>query len=130
MEYLIIYVLFLHFVGDFICQWDEMSKMKSKSNLMLALHVSIVTFTLFAGLVILPVFGLYPFQPIGKDLVLLFIAFAAANGLLHFIIDYCTSRATSYLWSKGDTHNFFVVIGLDQFLHMACYIILIKQLLV
>lgn len=130
MEYLIIYVLFLHFVGDFVCQWDEMSKMKSKSNLMLALHVSIVTFTLFVGLVLLPVFGLYPFQPIGKELVLSFIAFAVANGLLHFIIDYCTSRATSYLWSKGDTHNFFVVIGLDQFLHMTCYIILIKFMLV
>ena len=35
----------------------------------------------------------------------------------HFITDGITSRMTTWLYNKGERHWFFVVIGLDQFLH-------------
>jgi hypothetical protein len=38
--------------------------------------------------------------------------------IMHFITDAITSRTTSYLWQKGERHWFFVVIGLDQAIHM------------
>jgi hypothetical protein len=42
------------------------------------------------------------------------------NGALHFITDACTSRLTGYFYKKGDYHNFFVVIGFEQFIHYTC----------
>jgi hypothetical protein len=45
------------------------------------------------------------------------IKFALLNAAAHWVIDFFTSRATSYLWKKQDVHNFFVVIGFDQLLH-------------
>ena len=97
----LISLIWLHFVADFILQSDSVAKGKSKSNNVLAYHVAIYTlpFLLFD-----PVFGL-------------------VNGFLHFITDYCTSRATSYLWQKNERHWFFVVIGLDQAIHMTCLVL-------
>jgi hypothetical protein len=46
--------------------------------------------------------------------------FAVVNSALHFVTDFCTSRATSALWKKDQRHWFFVVIGLDQAIHMTC----------
>lgn len=44
------------------------------------------------------------------------------NAIAHGTVDYVTSRVTSALWKKGDVHNFFVVIGFDQLLHVAILI--------
>jgi len=49
------------------------------------------------------------------------ITFAA-----HTITDWFTSRWCKYYFSRGNNHNGFVVVGLDQMLHYAqlilCYI--------
>lgn len=129
IETLIIWILLLHFIGDFILQTDKMAKGKSKSNLVLAYHVGVLTVVLFVGLCVASLIGWYTKQPMSIDLLALFGIYALANGALHFIIDWCTSRATSFLWSIGDRHNFFVVIGLDQFLHMVCYIVFTSLIL-
>lgn len=97
----IIVVLWIHWVADFIFQTDTMAMNKSTSNKWLASHVGVYTLPLF-------IFGW---------------RFAVMNGVAHFIVDYCTSRATSFLWKKGDRHNFFVVIGLDQAIHMTCLVL-------
>jgi hypothetical protein len=98
MNYEIIALIWIHFVADFMFQTDKIAIAKSSSNRALALHVAIYTLPFFY-------FGVW---------------FALLNAALHFATDWCTSRATTYLWKKGDRHNFFVVIGLDQAIHMTC----------
>jgi hypothetical protein len=91
-------IVWLHFIGDFILQTDRMAQNKSTDNAILGEHVVIYSI---------------PF-------VLFGLKFAITNMVLHYIVDFCTSRATSYLWKKNERHWFFVVIGLDQALHFTC----------
>jgi len=97
----ILILVWLHFVADFILQTDKMANNKSTSEKWLLFHVVIYTLPFF-------LFGWY---------------FAVANGVLHFITDYFTSKATSYLWKKEKKHWFFVVIGLDQAIHISTLLI-------
>lgn len=90
-------VLIAHWFADFICQTDKMAVNKSTSWKWLSSHVGAYTLLML------------PFGP----------KFALINGFAHLWVDAVTSRATSYLWKKGDRHNFFVVIGLDQLIHTA-----------
>ena len=96
--YIFIVISFIHWFADFFAQSHWMASNKSKSNKALALHI--LAYTSILTLAFGPIYGV-------------------VNGLLHWVTDYFTSRATSKLHAKGDIHNFFVVIGADQFLHMA-----------
>lgn len=93
-------ILFVHFVADFILQTNKMATNKSTSTAWLSSHILVYT-------LVMSVFG---------------IQYAIVNGLAHFIVDFITSRLTSYFWKKGDRHKFFIVIGLDQFIHTAVLI--------
>lgn len=97
----IIILIWLHFLGDFILQTNKMAINKSKDNKYLLLHCTVYTIPLFW-------FGW---------------VFALINGVAHFITDYFTSRATSHLHSKGERHWFFVVIGLDQAIHITTLVV-------
>lgn len=99
-------ILLIHWVADFICQSDEVAKNKSKSNKYLLKHIGIYTLVLFAVWPLALTYSLKDLMP--------WIIF---NGLAHLAIDYFTSRMSSKLYAKGDVHNFFVVIGFDQFAH-------------
>jgi len=44
---------------------------------------------------------------------------AAANAFLHFAVDFFESRIVHWFWDRQDMHNFFVVIGFCQFLHVS-----------
>jgi hypothetical protein len=94
-------VIFSHWFADFVMQNDKMAINKSTSNLWLGNHVCMYT------LCMLP-FGL---------------KYATVNGAIHFCVDWVTSRRTSTLWKQGRRHDFFVVIGLDQAIHMAFLIL-------
>lgn len=100
--------LFIHWIADFIMQTDWMAKNKSKDITALTAHV--LVYTLFFG--VMSIIMLCFFVP--PSLVFLFIL---VNGILHFVTDYFTSRITAKLWAEQKTHEFFVVVGFDQFLH-------------
>lgn len=98
---LIFILIGLHFLGDFIFQSDRMALNKSKSEAWLTLHV-------FTYCAVLAVFSNWKFW--------LF------NFVAHYITDWISSRATSSLWKQEKRHAFFVVIGADQAVHLACLV--------
>jgi hypothetical protein len=90
-------ILLVHWFADFVLQTDQMAQNKSHSIKWLSIHVLVYTIPLL-------VFG---------------VKFALVNGGVHFIVDYFTSKISKRLYLKSDIHNFFVVVGLDQYLHTA-----------
>lgn len=98
-------VLIAHFIGDFVLQTDEMAKGKSSSMKWLALHIGTYT----SVLLVAAVFFLSWQQA---------VAFAAINGAGHMLTDYFTSRISSKMWAAERVHDFFVVIGADQLIHV------------
>lgn len=118
-------LLGVHWVGDFFFQSHWMSVNKSKRNDALAAHVGVYTLILGVGSILI-------FRNDGMSLAF----FLLANGSMHYATDYWTSRWSSRLWAVAFTsgqrnaaapvcypprnkpiHNFFVVIGVDQYIH-------------
>lgn len=95
-------IVWTHFFADFVLQTNQMAQNKSTSNYWLSLHVLVY---------------MIPF------VVTLGPAFALVNGLLHLLVDWCTSRINSQLWREGKVHYFFVGVGVDQAIHMTCLIV-------
>ena len=114
--FLILWIIFAHWVGDFVCQTHWQASNKSKNWNALARHV--VTYTLCMTILIAPAipgWHLLPTQGAGNRLAVFF----AVTLVAHFVTDAITSRITSRLYAKQDWHNFFVVVGFDQVLHYA-----------
>lgn len=105
-------LLLIHWVADFVLQSHDMAINKSKSMYWLSLHVDVYTITLFV----------LSFAILGDTFLppLKLFMWAIANGLLHLITDYFTSRINSRLWERGHIHWFFVSVGFDQFIHYSC----------
>lgn len=106
-----LFIIFIHWLADFHMQTIEMSSNKSKSNFWLTMHVLTYTFVtlLFWHLVLLQPTGDYNFTD-----YFMFFNFIFST---HWITDYITSRMTSKRYAEGRIHDFFVVVGFDQFLH-------------
>ena len=119
--FLIVGLLFAHFVADFICQNDYVAINKSKYLPVLALHVVIYAVVLAAASATLG-------SVLGTLAVGNFFLFLGINSLSHFLVDFFTSRANSYLW-KANRHWFFCMIGFDQFLHAAILVLTVPLLL-
>lgn len=105
---IVLWILFIHWIADFVLQTDKQAKMKSSNNWYLLAHTSIYAVTTHA---------FWGFIMPAESGFELFIYGVLITFVVHTITDYITSRLNSYLWKKGDVHNFFVSIGLDQFLH-------------
>lgn len=118
--YEILWILFTHWIADFICQTHEMSIKKSKSNWWLSYHV--MAYTTVTGIFWLPFILKIDLPEIT------YISLLVTTFVFHWITDYFTSRWTSKLYVKGDIHNFFVVIGLDQFIHYTTLLLTYKLL--
>lgn len=113
----VLILLFTHWVADFVFQSHDMATKKSFSNSWLTAHILVYTTTLWV--VSMFAFG----DPHINDHFIAASQFAAINGAAHFFTDYVTSKATSYLHKEERTHEFFVMIGLDQFLHAAVLVL-------
>jgi Na+/proline symporter len=99
--WVVVLLFWVHVLADFVAQTDEMATRKSSSNEWLLRHV--LTYgTLFAWT------GPW---------------YCIANMALHFATDYVSSRITSRLWKAGRRHAFFVVIGIDQALHLSALVL-------
>lgn len=110
---LLIYIFFLHWVGDFVLQSRWMGNNKSKNWFALAFHVAVYENVLFFGLIAYP----------GA------LKFAVINMIIHFFIDAITSRASGFFFKKNNIYAFFTVIGFDQFLHAATLMLTFHYLL-
>jgi hypothetical protein len=97
-----------HFVADFVLQTHKMATNKSTSNAWLTSHVATYT-------------GVFVLVSLLSPAIT--VMYAIVNGVLHFATDYFTSRITSRLYKEGRIHDFFVVIGFDQALHMSAMIL-------
>lgn len=97
----IIALLWVHWFSDFVLQTDKMAMNKSTSWAWLSSHAVVYS----------------------TPLIFFGWKFAVINGVAHLAVDAVTSRWTSYLWKKGARHNFFVVIGLDQAIHVTVLVI-------
>ncbi len=99
--YKIFAVIWIHFISDFALQSNWMAINKSNKLSALGLHCFVysILFIFFFGL-----------------------KFAILNGVLHFVIDFTSSKITKYYREKENHHNFFVTIGCDQAIHMSCLI--------
>lgn len=114
--FLVLGILFVHWVGDFVLQTHWMATNKSRNRDALLSHISVYYLTLVLGT------GLLFYHSYGADSSLwgMLVMWWIINGAAHFAVDFVTSRLTSRLWQREDYHNFFVVVGFDQFLHYAC----------
>lgn len=105
--YAFLWLLAVHFVGDFVLQSHWMAINKSKRIDALAAHIAVYTLTLGWGCLPLMIFWHTLWWPV----------WIVGNGLAHFATDYVTSRINARLWAKERVHEFFVGIGADQLAH-------------
>ncbi|MDP3556755.1 MAG: DUF3307 domain-containing protein [Bacteroidota bacterium] len=109
---IIVLVIFVvHFLADFVFQSSQMATGKSKSIKWLSIHVGVyATVSLISFFVLANFFDSYV------------IAFYwwATNVVLHFVVDFVTSKITSKYWEQNNMRLFFVMIGFDQLIHNIC----------
>ncbi len=100
----ILLLFWAHWIGDFLFQTTYMSMKKSKSVKALLWHCLVYSM---------------PFLIFGWRITLL-------AGILHFPVDFITSKITNYLWWDKKVKWFFTVIGLDQAIHMTILVLTYK----
>jgi hypothetical protein len=96
--------MLLHWAADFVLQSDRVALSKSEKNSVLGEHCIIYSLPMA-----------FPFLAFG------FTAAAVAFSTLllsHFVIDYVTARLNKKFWLNNKRHEFFVMVGFDQFLHI------------
>jgi hypothetical protein len=123
MIWVFLFIIFVHWVSDFVLQSHHMSTRKSSSNYYLTMHVIVYSFsTIFAWALVFPLCGIHlTSEPV-------WIAFLAIF-TTHWITDYFTSRRTSKLYKEEKYHDFFVVIGFDQVLHYAQLLLIFNYII-
>jgi len=121
-EYIIIVLLFIHWVSDFVLQTDKMAQGKSKNFTDLISHTSVYSLVFGIGICILIISGITKGEPLN------IFPFISITFVAHTIQDYITSRINSKLWAEKKVHWFFVSIGIDQFFHFVQLILTYKLL--
>lgn len=108
-------LLLVHWLADFALQTPEQANNKSESFIALGAHV--LTYGVSMSIAIVCLFaGAYTGAVLAVAITAIIVS--------HFLIDAVTSRITHYLYQEKRYHDFFVVIGFDQFLHVLTIIFL------
>ncbi len=110
--YILLIVIFIHWIADFILQSDWQAKNKSTNNMALTSHVLNYTLVWVFALILYIIY--YGFEIQFSYWLLLF---PVITFVCHWIQDYITSRINTRLYKANKIHEFFVCIGFDQFLH-------------
>ena len=112
-DFLLVYILFVHYVADFICQtrYQAMNKSRGKSffNDVLFGHVLVYSIIWFLAWVAVS-------PTTGWGLLQCF-EFSVITFICHYTTDYFTSRINKYFFDKLDYHNGFNGVGAYQILH-------------
>lgn len=112
----IIWLLFAHWIADFVCQSDWMAQNKSKDFMALFIHCSVYTAIVWGFSILLnnshPITYKFPMW--------IFLG--------HIATDAITSRINSKLWAAKKVHWFFVSVGFDQWIHFVTLILVYKYL--
>lgn len=120
---LAVFVLFLHFLADFVFQSDTMAKNKSRYFSWLIYHVGAYAIVVALGLILAFNLGFR----INEGGIARFVWLNAAA---HFVVDAITSRINAYLFQEGRIHDFWVGVGADQFIHAATLLLTLRLLVV
>jgi len=123
MDGLILYIMFAHWLADFVCQTSWMANNKSKNVFALFSHAAVYTGVLLYMLLMLAV------HIDQQECIECILKFGLLNGFAHFCIDGVTAPINKYLWSKNWTHKFFCMIGFDQFIHFVFLYVTMKMYL-
>lgn len=118
--WIVLAILFIHWMADFIFQSDWQAKNKSKSNKALFEHITAYCSIWSIAIVLYTGYDLFAhyYHPIhGYIWMLNLVLFLVITFACHFVTDYFTSRLNSKLWAAGKVHEFFVSVGFDQLLH-------------
>lgn len=107
--WIVLGILYIHWVADFVCQTDFEAQNKSKSNVALLQHVSKYS--------ILWLIAICYYKILNKNVSDIILLFPVITFICHFVTDYFTSRLNTKLWNSKKVHEFFVSIGFDQLLH-------------
>jgi hypothetical protein len=105
-----IYILFAHYISDFILQTRHIANRKSTSLYYLSLHVGIYS---VATIIFWMVFSL--FVP-NLTLMTLFFVFIVTF-VSHWVTDFITSKFTTKYYKLEKYKEFFSMIGFDQWVH-------------
>ena len=118
-----LYFLLVHWVADFVLQTERMALRKSTSKYYLGMHVTVYSVTTILAWWLL-------FSIVGLDATFLqYLLAGTAIFVMHFITDYITSRITGKYYKAKKTHEFFVTIGFDAFLHY-CQLFLVFNFII
>ena len=112
--FVILYLLFSHWVADFLFQTTHMGTYKSKSNKVLLLHTATYTLVMFL------VLGVGGHLCNAEFITVRFLWFFPISFVAHTVQDYVTSRLTSMQFAANKYNGIdgaFTIIGIDQFLH-------------
>jgi hypothetical protein len=124
--YILFSIILIHWFADFVLQTHEQATNKSKSNYYLTMHVLTYTLVWFAFSCFYGAYIIF-YHTLTKGVCFVFL-FPTITFVCHWITDYLTSRLNTYLYNKGDIHNFFVSVGFDQLLHYAQLLITFQLL--
>jgi predicted membrane-bound spermidine synthase len=116
--HIILTIAFLHWVADFVLQTSWMSQNKSTSIKALGAHIATYFAAITIGLFIVSTF-------LDVENIL---QFTVLNALLHFVTDFFSSKGSSYFYKRNQLQRFFIVVGFDQFIHLATFLLTLEIL--